>query len=273
MEQENMGFRPGLPIEKKIVTESCGTIRTLARSVLKGHWFDAMLVLLTVFAVTNIPVYIVMSLANSSFVSALCNVYMLVVKGPLTLGMSYYYLRLFRQQDNGVKDMAIAKEYVAQSMVLYMHILLRIIVGSILFVIPGIVMALNYSQCFYILAENPRKMPFQCLMESKYLMKGNRIKYILLSLSFLGWYIIASIPQGLAETFIMPSDIYSAAYTIEELASIMSSVVNNPIVVMLSLLTLAVEAYMTTAHAAFYDIMTCKLSVGGGDFMSEEIPF
>lgn len=260
----NMGFMPS--IEKRIVTERCSTIRALARQVLKGHWFDAILVLFTVYIITNLPVMIVTAVYSNYFVNLLCNIYSVFIRGPLMAGSAYYFLRLFRQEDNGIKDLMFAREYCAQGAILYMHIMLRVILGMLLFVVPGVLAAFKYSQSFYVLADDPRKMPYQCLAESKYIMQGNKMKLFLLNLSFIGWYIVSSIPQSIAETFAMPANFYTAQYSFDELLTIMEGISADPKVIVASLLHILVEVYVMAAMAAFYDIATCKLSVGGLDY-------
>ena len=65
---------------------------------------------------------------------------------------------------------------------------------SLLFVIPGIVAALRYSQAFYILMDNPEMGVLECIRESKELMRDNKLDLFLLRLSFIGW--------SLLETFV-----------------------------------------------------------------------
>lgn len=65
-----------------------------------------------------------------------------------------------------------------------------LIIIIVLFIISSIVIQLMYSQAFYILADNPKKSTFACIQESRFLMRGNKLKYIGLHLSFIGWYIL-----------------------------------------------------------------------------------
>ncbi|CDM70161.1 putative membrane protein [Clostridium bornimense] len=66
-----------------------------------------------------------------------------------------------------------------------------ILIGIIaLFIIASLVIQLMYSQAFFILADNPNKSTFSCLQESRFIMKGNKFRYIWLHLSFIGWYLL-----------------------------------------------------------------------------------
>lgn len=65
-----------------------------------------------------------------------------------------------------------------------------IIVIISIFFIASIIISLMYSQAFYILADNPNKSIFACLKESRFIMKGNKFKFIWLHLTFTGWYFL-----------------------------------------------------------------------------------
>jgi len=69
-----------------------------------------------------------------------------------------------------------------------------IFLGSLLLFVPGIVAAYVYSQALYLLLDDPKKSPVQCLRESRLLMRGHKMDLFLLDLSFLGWYVLAQMP-------------------------------------------------------------------------------
>lgn len=55
-----------------------------------------------------------------------------------------------------------------------------------------------------IAAYNPQKLPKDCVEYSAKLMKGNRLKYIGLMLSFTGWLILSSLTFGMGYIFLLP---------------------------------------------------------------------
>lgn len=63
---------------------------------------------------------------------------------------------------------------------------------SLLLVIPGIIAAISYSMALYILIDEPSKGVRQCLRESKEMMRGHKMEFFLLELSFIGWMILSS---------------------------------------------------------------------------------
>lgn len=64
---------------------------------------------------------------------------------------------------------------------------------SLLFVIPGLIKSLSYSQSFYILAENPDMKPSEALKASMKMMNGRKMDLFVLFLSFLGWALLATL--------------------------------------------------------------------------------
>ena len=74
----------------------------------------------------------------------------------------------------------------------------------IIIIITIIIINLIYSQVFYIIADNPKKSIFSCLKESRYIMKGNKFKFIILNLSFTGWFIVSALTLGIASLWIFP---------------------------------------------------------------------
>jgi uncharacterized membrane protein len=64
---------------------------------------------------------------------------------------------------------------------------------SLLFLVPGIFAALRYSQAVYILYDHPEYSALECIRESKRIMRGYEGSYFVLRLSFIGWYLLASL--------------------------------------------------------------------------------
>ena len=81
---------------------------------------------------------------------------------------------------------------------------LAVAIGTILFIVPGIIVALMFSQAFFILAEDSSKSITQCLSESTEMMKGYKADFFVLELSFIGWWIVAALTLGIGGLWIAP---------------------------------------------------------------------
>lgn len=64
---------------------------------------------------------------------------------------------------------------------------LLIALGSMFFVIPGIVFACNYAMANYLLANDPTLGPIEVLRKSREMMYGKRLAFFSLQMSFLPW--------------------------------------------------------------------------------------
>ena len=77
----------------------------------------------------------------------------------------------------------------------------KIALWSFLLVIPGVIKAFDYAAVHYVLALCPNLKPKQALKVSTAMMKGNRIKFILMELSFIGWDILEFLTFGILKYF------------------------------------------------------------------------
>ena len=115
---------------------------------------------------------------------------------------------------------------------------------SMLFVIPGIIAAINYSQSYFILADDPSKPVFQVLTESKMMMSGNRLNYARLILYYLPYLMLSYVPLLI---------VTQAAYTME---------LAMPITFVLSLIAeiviFAANGYMLLGRSVFYELLINK---------------
>ena len=145
-------------------------MRALARRSLRGEWLGAVIVMLINYAVSNVPYMIVSSLTQSEFLLTCAAIYSYMVAGPLSLGLAFYFLRLFRMEDHPQKLVFEGFHHFHNALGLYVFMILRIFLWSLLLIVPGIIASFRYSQAFFILADDPDKDPRQCLAESDMMM-------------------------------------------------------------------------------------------------------
>lgn len=174
------------------------TLKNLAKEKIKGKVLNLFLAELVVLALTGA--------ANGiPGLGQLVSIAMLV----LTIGLSVFYLKFL---DNGTMDyMDLFYSFSFKDLNKYLNHLatmlvkmLLIFLWSLLFIIPGIVKAIAYSQAEYIKAENPDMDIMGTLKESERLMKGHKMEYFVLCLSFIGWWFLVVITFFLAGIYVMP---------------------------------------------------------------------
>jgi hypothetical protein len=70
--------------------------------------------------------------------------------------------------------------------------------------IPAIIASYSYTQSGLVLIENPSKKVMQCIKESRQMMKGNKLEYFILELSFIPWALLVPFTCMLAGIYVMP---------------------------------------------------------------------
>ncbi len=92
------------------------------------------------------------------------------------------------------------KTAVAASLLVFV----RVFIGMIFFLIPGIIAAYRYSAVYYVIAEHPNISARDALEKSKEIMWHNKWRRFCLDMSFLGWDLLCALTFGIASLWITP---------------------------------------------------------------------
>lgn len=80
----------------------------------------------------------------------------------------------------------------------------KVFLWSLLFIIPGIIKAYEYAMIPYILADNPGISSKDAFAMSKAMMTGNKWRFFVLELSFIGWILLTLLTCGFGAIFLTP---------------------------------------------------------------------
>ena len=83
-------------------------------------------------------------------------------------------------------------------------VFVRVFIGFLLFIIPGVIAAYQYSMVNYVIADNPDMTAREALAESKRIMKGYKWRFFCLSMSFIGWAFVVILTAGIASAYVGP---------------------------------------------------------------------
>ena len=178
-------------------------------------------------------------------------IFLLLVPGPLTLGLSVIFLRALRGQPV-FADMVFSGfgNFFRAMMTNFIRIVF-IALWSILLLVPGVIAYYRYSFVFFLLADNPTMSPFTAFALSKYYMKQNKGSRFLLDLSLIGWLFLSAIALGLlsdAVTAMLVAGGYATTLFSSELVSgILGAIVMAPLCV-----------YRGIAGAEYYHRVICR---------------
>ena len=80
---------------------------------------------------------------------------------------------------------------------------------TLIFIIPILIVniyiiGIPYSMHYYILIDNPDMTAKEVLKESKSIMQGHKLSYIILQLSFIGWLFLNAVTLGLVTIYSEP---------------------------------------------------------------------
>jgi len=185
-------------------------IRAKARAALGGQifsntWLTALLISLVIGAV--------LGAANSIS----CGVAVFLLTGPLYLGLNLAYLKLARGEEMKFENAFAGMNDFGSNLVLGFMQMLLVSLWSLLCFIPGIIKGYAYSMTYFIKADHPEYGWRECLNESERMMKGHKMDYFCLELSFLGWIIVGTLACGIGTLWVTPYMSTANAIFYEEL--------------------------------------------------------
>ena len=137
---------------------------------------------------------------------------------PFTIAASGYYLNHIRGFNPEWKSLY--KEGIDNyGSYLVTGVLVNVftVLWSLLFVVPGIIKALAYSQANYVIHDNPRLKGKEAIEISKRMTNGFKGDLFSMYLSFIGWYILVGLTCGILSIYVTPYVETTAAMYYENL--------------------------------------------------------
>lgn len=129
----------------------------------------------------------------------------ILLGGVITLGISKFVLNIaINKEEASFNDLFSGFNIYLKTLGLWIVMGLCIGIGILCLMVPGIIVALMFSQAFFILCEDNEKSISECLKESIEMMKGYKADLFVLGLSFIGWWILAAITFGIGALFVYP---------------------------------------------------------------------
>lgn len=169
-------------------------LRREARAALQGNWGMSAVVVLVYLAVTSICSCIPM-------VGWLLSILICL---PMSWGLYIVFYKLYNERVltfdtlfDGYKD---------YGRILGTVLLVQIytFLWSLLLIVPGIIKSCSYAMTPFILRDHPELSFNAAIEKSMAMMEGNKMKYFLLCLSFIGWGILCVLTLGIGTLFLSP---------------------------------------------------------------------
>ena len=182
-------------------------LKQKAKNSLKGKYSQAILVIIFMGIISGVVTGVIggatsnYSEQTSSFIVSVCSV---IVTALFTPGYISFFLKISRNEE------VTYQELFSKTKLFVPFIILEILVGiftflwSLLFIIPGIIAAISYTLTSFILVDNPDMKAIDIIKKSKEMMRGHKMDFFILQLSFIGWGILGVFTLGILYFWLIP---------------------------------------------------------------------
>lgn len=144
-------------------------------------------------------------LGASVFAGVLELLWLFLVATPLEIGVTKYYIQVSEDSNAAMDQCFDGFRYNWKNVVwIYFLMVMKLFLWSLLFVIPGIIKAFEYSMIPYLLAENSNITAKEAFETSKKMTDGEKWNLFVLDLSFIGWYLLGLLCCGVGTIFVAP---------------------------------------------------------------------
>lgn len=192
------------------------TYKNRALESLNSKWANGVIATLIVFLISGgvsqvatLPMGQASGTAFSGIWSLLCL--------PLSWGFTVYFLNLIRNHDISYERLIDGYKDFVRIFLAELLVGLAVGVGTILFIVPGIILGLMFSQTAFILKDDPQISAGDALSLSSKMMQGHKMELFWLVLSFIGWAILACLTLGLGFLLLAPYYEATMAHYYEDL--------------------------------------------------------
>lgn len=126
---------------------------------------------------------------------------------PIEIGFYYSFVLLYRKGDDKLTENMFREGFrprYGRNILAMILMGIVVFIGFLLFVVPGIILALCYGLLPYVLKDNPELSAIQALKKTRVMMRGHKFDYFWLALSFIGWIILGILTLGIGFIWLIP---------------------------------------------------------------------
>ena len=185
-----------------------------AQESLKGKWGISIAACLIAGVITIMITILGGYLINEDWGG---NLLSLFVTPPIGVGLALFFLNIHSGNKLEIKTIFNPfKDVWLNSVLAYFMMIVIILIGFILFIIPGVIATLMFSQVLYIIAEDNKIDPYNALVKSKKMMEGNKWKLFKIMLIILLLAIVCILTLGIGFIWLAPyqNAVYAKFYNV-----------------------------------------------------------
>ena len=198
--------------------QSIKTYKERALADLENRWFDAAIVALVFYLIYEGIQWLVPNFLGQTQGLVFQAVWMLLC-APLSWSFTVLFLDFIRGEKLEISSLFKGYSDALRLAAVYFLYFLGICIGLVFFIVPGIIIALMYSQIPYILKDDSQVGIVEVFSKSAKMMQGHKMDLFWLGLSFIGWAILALLTLGIGFIFLSPYLNTTLAHYYEDLKS------------------------------------------------------
>lgn len=161
-----------------------------------------------IFTILAITIIISLISAAASFFGAIISMIVSVlIAGAFEYAGAFIYLGITKKSRMPkIEDIFVGfkDDNFLRTLVGYLRYTIFTFLWGLLFVVPGIIKKISYSQMFYLMAEDKDLDPGDAQRESMEMMEGHKWEYFVFNLSFIPWYLLCIVTLGIAAVYVGP---------------------------------------------------------------------
>ena len=185
-----------------------------AQESLKGKWGISIAACLIAGVITIMITILGGYLINEDWGG---NLLSLFVTPPIGVGLALFFLNIHSGNKLEIKTIFNPfKDVWLNSVLAYFMMIVIILIGFLLFFIPGVIATLMFSQVLYIIAEDNKIDPYNALVKSKKMMEGNKWKLFKIMIIILLLAIVCILTLGIGFIWLAPyqNAVYAKFYNV-----------------------------------------------------------
>ena len=152
--------------------------------------------------------------------SAIIGEFRYLITIPFYLGWPIIALKVVRGEPIQISTLFIGYSTGKRVVQVYATCLLAtifIFLWCLLLIVPGIIKAFEYSQIYFLIADNPHMTASEALKTSSQIMAGKKCELFKLWLRFIGWAILCILTLGIGFLWLIPYAYVSLAHFYERI--------------------------------------------------------
>jgi len=188
--------------KNEYVNMTRGELKDSAKKFLAGNWNKLALIVFVYFAFSFLG-GVLDGLFNTQWIS---NVTMIILFPMIVALMAIFrnFVEGEQPEVNNLFDYYKDLGFVVKVFFASVLVGLASFLGLLLFIVPGIIVMLGFSQFMWVMLDDKELGIIDALKKSWELMNGHKMAYFVLNLSFLGWAILAVFTCGIGFIWLMP---------------------------------------------------------------------